>query len=242
MKNIAKMETGKILDVSISSQKVIIQKSNILGLLGYEKSNKDMHVDEVIESCIAESKNLINPQGCILAVENEKISFPEGKLFIKGVNFDIGNIIASQIRQAEISVFFLCTIGNTIERIAKEKMNRGDLLEGYVLDLIGSEAVEEVATIVHEFIKEKALQEKLKITNRYSPGYCNWDVKEQFKLFGLFHDTNLNIKLTDSALMNPIKSVSGLIGVGENVAYKSYTCSICSDKKCIYRNRKPSHS
>jgi hypothetical protein len=46
------------------------------------------------------------------------------------------------------------------------------------------------------------------------------------------------IKLNDSALMNPEKSVSGFIGIGEHVRYNPYTCRLCDMKGCIYRKIK----
>ncbi|MFN2335640.1 MAG: hypothetical protein ABR560_01615, partial [Bacteroidales bacterium] len=58
------------------------------------------------------------------------------------------------------------------------------------------------------------------------------------KLFSFFKDNFCAITLTDSALMNPVKSVSGLIGIGRDVRYTSYQCHICDNKNCIYRNRK----
>ena len=74
-----------------------------------------------------------------------------------------------------------------------------------------------------------------KITNRYSPGYCGWDVAEQHKLFQLIPDNFCGVRLNESSLMNPEKSVSGIIGIGENVKYNPYTCRICDMKDCIYR-------
>jgi len=76
------------------------------------------------------------------------------------------------------------------------------------------------------------------ITNRFSPGYCGWDVAEQHKLFGFFKDNFCGITLTESALMKPVKSVSGIIGIGRDVKYAPYQCHACEDKNCIYRNRK----
>jgi hypothetical protein len=75
-----------------------------------------------------------------------------------------------------------------------------------------------------------------KITNRYSPGYCGWDVAEQHKLFRLVPGNFCGIRLTESALMDPIKSISGIIGIGENVKFNKYTCNLCDFKNCRYRN------
>lgn len=68
-----------------------------------------------------------------------------------------------------------------------------------------------------------------KHTNRYSPGYCGWHVSEQQKLFSLFPVASpCGIQLTDSSLMIPIKSVSGIIGVGSHVRKLEYTCGLCT--------------
>jgi hypothetical protein len=236
------METGRFIDITIPKQDIFIRKSNVLELLGYDLKSKDEHVESIIESCIAESSELLNPTGGILVLRNEKLNFPVGKLFVNGSYFEIGKIIASQIKNTEYSIFFMCTIGNKIEEIAKQKMDHGDLLEGYIYDLIGSEAVEEVASIIHNHVKENALTSNLKITNRFSPGYCNWDIKEQFKLFELFADHHFDIQLNESALMKPVKSISGMVGAGAKAEFKSYTCNVCTDMNCIYRNRKSFNS
>jgi hypothetical protein len=35
--------------------------------------------------------------------------------------------------------------------------------------------------------------------------------------------------------MEPVKSISGIIGIGENVRRRPYTCNLCDLKDCIYR-------
>ena len=79
----------------------------------------------------------------------------------------------------------------------------------------------------------KLLKEKL--TNRYSPGYCHWDVADQRKLFSLFPSAPCGVTLTSSLLMNPVKSISGVIGIGKSVGYRDYPCALCLSNHCIYR-------
>jgi hypothetical protein len=81
-------------------------------------------------------------------------------------------------------------------------------------------------------------QNQLNITNRYSPGYCNWSVSEQKLLFSFLPDGFCGIKLNDSALMTPIKSISGIIGIGQNVKMNEYNCNHCGVKDCTYRSKK----
>ena len=232
------MKLKTVFDIEIKSELLKIQKQNILSLLGYDADTSDEHVGEVLNKCLEESKKLIQPKGGFVIQKTEKIIPVEGKLFVDDQEFHIHRIIGSQVKNAGYIAFFVCTIGKGVEKKAKEYMDKGDLLEGYIMDLIGSEAAEETAEQIQQSIKEHAAKDGLNITNRFSPGYCNWSVSEQFKLFGFFPEEFSGIRLTESALMNPVKSVSGLVGIGEKVKFRPYTCSMCSDENCIYRNRK----
>jgi hypothetical protein len=87
-------------------------------------------------------------------------------------------------------------------------------------------------------LEKSAAESGLKITNRYSPGYCGWSVGEQHNLFSLIPYNYCGIRLTESALMDPVKSVSGIIGIGANVKSNPYTCKMCDMKDCIYRKVK----
>jgi len=170
-----------------------------------------------------------------------EISFhqAEKSLQVEGVTFNIKPIIYRQIRQAEAVALFICTAGPVIGELSHASMKGGDLLKGYVYDVIGSEVVEAAADRMQEHLRLKMAATGSRISNRFSPGYCGWDVAEQHKLFGFFKDNYCGITLTESALMNPIKSVSGIVAIGRNVRFTPYQCNICQDKNCIYRNRKP---
>src|SRR4030042_6081869 len=117
-------------------------------------------------------------------------------------------------------------------------MKEGALLKGYVYDVVGSEIVEAAGDLMQNELEKNMLVKGKKITNGFSPGYCGWDVAEQHKLIQLLPDNYCGIRLTDSALMDPVKSVSGFIGIGANVKRLPYTCSFCDMKGCLYRKNK----
>ena len=117
-------------------------------------------------------------------------------------------------------------------------MKEGDLLRGYVYDVIGSEIVEAAADKMQGELEKTMLASGKGITNRYSPGYCGWDVVEQQKLFRLMPDNFCGITLSESSLMYPFKSVSGFIGAGKNVKRLPYACHLCDMEDCIYRRKK----
>jgi hypothetical protein len=166
------------------------------------------------------------------------LSREEKSLHIEDVVFNIKPIIYRQINEAEEAALFICTAGPVVGEKSSSNMKSGDLLRGYVYDVIGSEVVEAAVDIMQEELRKEVGVLGMKITNRFSPGYCGWDVAEQHKLFSFFKDNFSGITLTESALMNPVKSVSGVIGIGRNVRFTEYQCKLCGDKNCIYRNKK----
>ena len=149
--------------------------------------------------------------------------------------FNVEKIVFSQIKKSDSAAFFLCTAGPEPGRKSRKFMNERDLLTGYIYDVIGSEIVEAAADLMQDELGKAAASEGLSITNRYSPGYCGWNVSEQHKLFSFFSDNFCGIRLLPSALMDPEKSVSGVIGIGEKVKKNPYTCRMCEMEDCIYR-------
>jgi len=206
--------------------------------MGYKEGESHETFSELI-------RKLLNEAESVCSIKAEYRIFPiesfddRGKsILVNGLIFNVKKILFGQLKKAEKTAVFLCTAGPEIGIRSRAAMKDGDLLTGYIYDVIGSEVVETATDLMQNNLKETMSAEGIKITNRYSPGYCGWDVAEQHKLFLLMTDNYCGIKLNDSALMNPEKSVSGFIGIGENVRYNPYTCRLCDMKDCIYRKVK----
>ena len=117
-------------------------------------------------------------------------------------------------------------------------MSGGDPLGGYIVDLLGSEIVEAGMDLMQGELEREMEKQDRRISNRYSPGHCGWLVDEQQKLFSFFPGNFCGVSLTDSSLMLPIKSVSGIIGIGKDIKKKAYSCQVCDVEDCLYRDRK----
>ncbi|MCC8144566.1 MAG: hypothetical protein LUD02_05030 [Tannerellaceae bacterium] len=86
-------------------------------------------------------------------------------------------------------------------------------------------------------LEEENKQVGYSLTNPYSPGYCSWPVSDQHTLFSFLPAGFCGITLTGSSLMLPIKSVSAIVGVGEQIQRVPYGCSQCNMKDCYKRKR-----
>ena len=212
-----------------------ISSSAIEAALGYQEGEDRTLVTNLIEEILTECHEICNIKAEYGVYDDIRFDNVSKSITVNGVLFRIKNILYNQIKKSDSVAIFLCTAGAEIGLRSREAMNDRDLLKGYVYDVIGSEIVEEAADLMQSDLEQNVHVTGKKITNRYSPGYCGWDVAEQHNLFKFFPSNFCNIKLTPSALMDPVKSISGIIGIGENVRSNPYKCSMCDMKDCIYR-------
>jgi len=103
---------------------------------------------------------------------------------------------------------------------------------------LGSVIAEKCADEMEKNVQESIEKLGWHRTNRFSPGYCGWHVSQQQILFALFKGETCGVRLTDSSLMLPIKSVSGIMGLGQQVRRLDYTCGLCHFEKCYKRKKK----
>lgn len=220
--------------LDIDKRQVAIDKNEILSLLGRSGGTLDQHTLELIEKYEVSCTEIMSPRGGYGLFGAVDQGSPD-EVAVNGVHFKTGKIVRKLLRKAEQYAFFAATAGAGPENLARSLMEQGQFLEGYIVDLIGTGIVESVAAQIHQLIRTRMEAEGMKVTNRYSPGYCSWDVAEQQQLFGMFPPGFCEITLTESSLMFPIKSVSGIIGIGSRVTYQDYPCEACAMKQCIFR-------
>ena len=163
----------------------------------------------------------------------------EGKEFLRigDVRFNPGRIITFAMKDAFFYAFFTATIGNQYDEYCKRLKKNNDILLTFIADIIGSILAEATVSWLMNRLTEIAEVEGLKVSNNYSPGYCDWALVDQKKLFGLFPENITGVRLTDSCLMLPVKSVSGIVAIGKAVKKQAYSCNICKMITCV-RNRK----
>ena len=157
----------------------------IESLMGYKDGESHEPVAELTGKLLREAES-------VCSISAEYRIFPVGRFIdaeksiaINGFEFNVRKIVYGQIKKADSVAIFLCTAGTEIGDLSRKAMGNGDLLTGYIYDVIGSEVVEAAADIMQNNLQMEMISGGKKITNRYSPGYCGWDVAEQQKLFQL---------------------------------------------------------
>ncbi len=112
-----------------------------------------------------------------------------------------------------------------------------------MLDSVASAAADKTAQITEKFyynyLIQKGKVDSKVVALRYSPGYCGWHISSQKKLFQVLNPEKIDIKLRESFLMEPLKSISGVIIVGNpkihRIEKKYPFCKTCKSQNCYNR-------
>jgi len=142
--------------------------------------------------------------------------------------------VARFLGQAGRVAAFVVTAGPELAQYAAERT--GEPLRGWVLDAFGSWAAEAAAeALMHPLALRLAPDEDL--TLRYSPGYCGMELEEQRAIFQLVEANSIGVSLLPSCLMQPIKSISGLVGLGphSSIERERSPCERCPELGCHMR-------
>jgi hypothetical protein len=220
-------------EIHINFEDLDIVSAEIEELLGFEPGHSPEPFPELIEQALQIAPKHLQISGAYQIFNSIDIHLQKQTIQIEEQLFHPGEIVVSQLKKATQAALFVCTAGSGITELSKQKISEGDELMAYVLDVIGSVTVEKAAGEIQKTILEEAQLAELSTTDPFSPGYCNWSVAEQHKLFSLLPAQICGISLSDYALMYPVKSVSGITGIGKHCERKGYQCTWCTDRDCF---------
>jgi hypothetical protein len=221
---------------TLPANKIDIDRGEVNRYLGYAAQREPTaHISSVIDEQISEAYGLIQPQYSCVIREIESVD--GSRISLSGTNTVFSsNIIARRILfKCSKAAIFVTTIGPTLEQRVSQLMDDGEILKGAALDAVGTEAVEEVACWLEGSVKETAAASGADVSLRYSPGYCDWDIKEQKVLFSALDGDLHGVELTEDCLMMPRKSISGIIGIGFDPSITLSPCVFCNKTDCPSR-------
>ncbi|MBD3184772.1 vitamin B12 dependent methionine synthase [Candidatus Poribacteria bacterium] len=204
----------------IDNIKVEISPTQVLKRLHMDQDDKYLQdVEKLLELAL--------PVLCPKAIFDIKYidSRSDDSVTISGVEFS-SRILRVNLDKVERTFPYIATCGIEVEKL---DIPADELMLHFMLDTIKQMALGEAMRHLRQQIDEKYRPGKMSAMN---PGSLeDWPISEQHKLFSLFGDVEklIGVKLTDSCLMMPIKSVSGLYFQTET---DYVNCQLCPREKC----------
>ena len=152
----------------------------------------------------------------------------------------VGNSIIKHLDGCEKVICMSVTVGFEIEREVTNKFERGEYLNSVLLDAAATAAVEQAADAMEKNFAAKFAKDGFKLRWRFSPGYGDWNLTEQAKLFKICSAEEIGLRLSSAMMLEPRKSVTAIIGLEKISAQKNFpsykkSCETCNKFNCPSR-------
>jgi hypothetical protein len=199
---------------------IVLDTADVAGRLRFDPVRAGF---ESLDELIVLAQGLIKPRAVYeVAYTGAK---GEGTVEVAGVTFE-SPILRKNLDPANKVFPYIITVGPELERAASAQ---GDLLKQYYLEEMANIALENAAGWLGGQVE--SLYGVTGLANM-SPGSLeDWPITEQTKLFSIFGDTEkaVGVRLTDSMLMLPRKSISGILFPSEE---GFVACQLCERERC----------
>ena len=175
----------------------------------------------------------------------EQLAHPEGMIsgiqpgeFMEVFNGDGRNEIESPVQPiaaaADDLSLFTVTVGEPVCAEISRLFRNQEFALAAMLDSTASAGVELIAQHMEDTERDRLKGvgkfHASKGIMRFSPGYCGWHISAQKKLFEYLGPDAVGMSLNGSFLMQPIKSISGVLVSGDRDIFSfDDTFSFCRD-------------
>jgi len=147
--------------------------------------------------------------------------------------------------QARRLALFAATVGPKVGEEIHRGFQRGDFATAFLLDALASAAADRLGELLEVWCRKQWSASGRETTDtcvvRYSPGYCGWHISGQRRLFEYLRPEEIGVTLRESFLMEPLKSISGVLIAGPRSIHEFTMefpcCDQCETRGCRERIR-----
>ena len=224
------MKKNTIYSHSLMAENINPPRKEILRYMSCKKENENEA--KLIDEFLPLVKKAAAPKGSFAFYELVK---DDNSVYINGEILKSSSLFKN-LRLCDEATIFSLTLGTEIDRlISKYSLARPSA--ALCVNAIATAMIEEYAKLFCEEMKDLFKKENLFLRPRFSPGYADFDLKNQSLFINLTNASKLcGITLTDGFMMTPSKSVTAIMGASQKDLLCSISgCEMCSKKNCEFR-------
>ena len=149
---------------------------------------------------------------------------------INGIDFE-SEVLAANLKDIHRVFAYVCTCGTEVDDWSHGEK---DYVVSLWLDMIKEMFLHEANIFFRDYMKNSYKFEKLSSVNPGSGNVDNWHISQQAQLFNMIGNVKeeIGVTLTESFLMLPTKSTSGLLFPSET---GFSNCALCGRGNCLGR-------
>lgn len=236
----------QIIDIPVSRIKP--SRDEVLSAQGIEKgTDPSEKILKLLEDSMTWFELLTEPTAII-----QKICLEEFYKVYAGKGRNAADSPLKKIvPQASALALGAATLGHPISRKITDLFARNDFALASMLDAAASIGADHCGRFMEEVLRrelQRKWPDQVNLTVMlYSPGYCGWHISGQEALFESLQPGNIGIQLNSSFLMDPLKSISGLLVAGDPDIHRFANdypfCGDCRNHSCVSRMKRidPNH-
>ena len=189
-------------------------------------SQQSKHIEKTVQKLIEIARPIVKPKAIyeVSYVDNKN----EDSLDISGVRFT-SRVLRVNLDRVERVFPYVVTSGRELDEITVPADN---VMRSFCLDTIKEVVLHSAVNYLKDHLKKSYALAQLSMMN---PGSLeSWPITQQKQLFSIFGNVEdlIGVKLTESSVMVPTKSVSGIFFPTE-IAFES--CQLCPREVCSER-------
>jgi hypothetical protein len=180
------------------------------------------------EDALCEARRLVRP---VVLARQFAIHGRDGtRLALDGGSYDMGQWLAGRLQQACDLVAAVCTIGPSLETHCRDLVG-SDPVAALMLDALGNAALEDLVRQARRLFQAEACARGLEGSLYCCPGSVGWPTEEAqplvFALLDLDTRARGDVRLLPSMVMQPLKSLSFVMGLTRQHVGSEQTCDAC---------------
>ncbi|MEG2053963.1 MAG: hypothetical protein RR052_03395 [Oscillospiraceae bacterium] len=215
------------------TQPLKIEINDVLKALRFNETQNCLTADtkQLITDLSTDILNVTQPKMVLTPILNickfePEISLENCNLLFKGDD------ILRHLKNCTGVILLAVTLGNGIDAFLSKLAIHGNA-NFVIADAAANVAIENAANIATKYISDFCSEEKLFITNRFSPGYGDFSINIQEDFLAVLNaQRQIGVVCGSGGLMTPQKSITAVIGVS-NIPV---TGTLAGCKTCALRN------
>jgi len=170
------------------------------------KLEKFASMEENVRTLFNQASKLLHPKALVkeFYIDDKK----DSTVTIGGIHFS-STVLSTNLKTVNRVFAYVATCGNDLENFS---IDPSDFMEQFLLDELKELGLRKILTYLRGYVIETYKLKKIASMNPGSADVHVWPIDQQQHLFSLLGDVekSIGVKLTESHLMIPNKSVSGI--------------------------------
>ncbi len=198
---------------------------------------RSARIDALVDELLVEAEAMLAPA---VAFETHRLAAVEGSDMVLGDGTRLGDarMLVRRLGGAAELAIAVATIGGALEQEVSRLFAARQAMRALVLEEIGIAAAYALGDAAHEAICGHAAAHGLDASSPLSPGSTGVPLVLQKRIIDLAGGARIGVRVTETAMMTPVNSVSMIIGLGRDMPKwsRAKACNRCGARDtCRHR-------